>query len=160
MIELRNFLHALYYNLTDYPFFSTFCIYTYVSDRSDLHMTDSLLIAVHAFTCHILMSFSGDEMLLLRYVNLSICFRDPPFSMEMSPLGFWLKHMYSILTALTWRPVPPVAFSRLNSRGQSILQYGCTTWMLTKHIEKKFDSNCTRMLQAVMNKSWKQHPTK
>ena len=26
----------------------------------------------------------------------------------------------------------------------SILQYGCTTWTLTKHIEKKLDGNCTR----------------
>ena len=38
--------------------------------------------------------------------------------------------------------------------------YGCTTWTLTKHIEKKFDRNCTRMQWAVMNKSWKRHPTK
>ena len=42
----------------------------------------------------------------------------------------------------------------------SILLYGCTTWMLTKRIEKKLDSNCTRMLQAILNKSWNQHPTK
>ena len=37
----------------------------------------------------------------------------------------------------------------------SILLYGCTTWMLTKCMEKKQDSNCTRMLQAILNKSWK-----
>ena len=42
----------------------------------------------------------------------------------------------------------------------SILLYECTTWMLTKRMEKKLDGNCTRILQAVMNKSWKQHPTK
>ena len=33
-------------------------------------------------------------------------------------------------------------------------------WTLTKHIEKKLDRNCTRMLQAILNKTWKQHPTK
>ena len=38
--------------------------------------------------------------------------------------------------------------------------YAFTTWMLTKHIEKKLDSNSTRMLQVILNKSWKQHPTK
>ena len=27
-----------------------------------------------------------------------------------------------------------------------ILLYGCTTWMLTEHVEKKLDGNCTRML--------------
>ena len=42
----------------------------------------------------------------------------------------------------------------------SILLYGCTTWTLTKCIEKKLDKNCKRMLQTILNKSWKQHPTK
>ena len=42
----------------------------------------------------------------------------------------------------------------------SILLYGCTTWTLTKSLEKKLDSNYTRMLQAILNKSWRQHPTK
>ena len=35
-----------------------------------------------------------------------------------------------------------------------------TTSMLTKPIKKKLDGNYTRMLHAVLNKSWKQHPTK
>ena len=42
----------------------------------------------------------------------------------------------------------------------SILLYGCTTWTLTKHIEKKLEGNYTRMLRAILNKSWQQHPTK
>ena len=42
----------------------------------------------------------------------------------------------------------------------SILLYGCTTWTLTKCMEKKLDSNYTRMLQAILNKSWRQHLTK
>ena len=33
-------------------------------------------------------------------------------------------------------------------------------WMLTKRLEKKLDSNYTRMLWAILNKSWQQHPTK
>ena len=41
-----------------------------------------------------------------------------------------------------------------------ILLYGCTTWMLTKRMEKKLDGNYTRMLRAILNKSWRQHPTK
>ena len=36
----------------------------------------------------------------------------------------------------------------------SILLYGCTTWTLTKRLEKKLDGNCTRMLRAILNKSW------
>ena len=42
----------------------------------------------------------------------------------------------------------------------SVLLNGCTTWTLTKHMEKKLESNCTRMLRAVLNKSWRHHPTK
>ena len=42
----------------------------------------------------------------------------------------------------------------------SILLYGCTTWTLTKRLEKKLDGNYTRMLQAILNKSWQQHPTR
>ena len=42
----------------------------------------------------------------------------------------------------------------------SILLYGCTTRTLTKWLEKKLDSNYTRMLRAILNKSWQQHPTR
>ena len=42
----------------------------------------------------------------------------------------------------------------------SILLYGCTTRTLTKRLEKKLDGNYTRMLRAILNKSWRQHPTK
>ena len=36
----------------------------------------------------------------------------------------------------------------------------CTTWTLTKRLEKKLYSNCTRMQRAILNKFWRQHPTK
>ena len=42
----------------------------------------------------------------------------------------------------------------------SILLYGCTTWTQTKRLEKKLDGNYTRMLRAILNKSWRQHPTR
>ncbi len=41
-----------------------------------------------------------------------------------------------------------------------ILLYGCPTWTLTKRLEKKLDGNYTRILRAILNKSWRQHPTK
>ena len=40
----------------------------------------------------------------------------------------------------------------------SILLYRCTTWTLTKRIEEK--GICKRMVRALLNKSWKQHPMK
>ena len=42
----------------------------------------------------------------------------------------------------------------------SILIYGCTTETLTKRLEKKLESKCTRMLRVILNRSWRQHPTK
>ena len=42
----------------------------------------------------------------------------------------------------------------------SIQLYGCTTWTLAKRLEDKLDGNYTRMLRAILNKSWGQHPTR
>ena len=42
----------------------------------------------------------------------------------------------------------------------SILLYRCTTWTLTKRLEKKLDGNYTRILRAILNRSWQQHPTR
>ena len=38
-----------------------------------------------------------------------------------------------------------------------ILLYRCTTWTLTKQLQKKLHGNYTRMLRAILNKSWRQH---
>ena len=50
--------------------------------------------------------------------------------------------------------------SFFQAAGVLILLYGCTTWTLTKWMEKKLDGNYTRMLRAILNKSWRQHSTK
>ena len=39
----------------------------------------------------------------------------------------------------------------------SILLYERNTWTLTKRMEKKLDGNYTRMLRAILNKSWMQN---
>ena len=41
-----------------------------------------------------------------------------------------------------------------------ILLYRSTTWTQTKWVEKKLDGNYTRMLRAILNNSWRQHPTR
>ena len=41
----------------------------------------------------------------------------------------------------------------------SILLDGCSTWTLTKRLEKKLDGNYTRMLRVILNKSRRHHPT-
>ena len=42
----------------------------------------------------------------------------------------------------------------------SILLYGSITWTLPKRQEKKLDGNYTRILRAILNESWQQHPTR
>ena len=42
----------------------------------------------------------------------------------------------------------------------SSLLYRCTTWTPTKWMEKKLNGNYTRMLWAILNKSWRQRLTK
>ena len=54
-----------------------------LSVRSDFHMIDNLSIAVHAF---VLTSFSVEEILLPKLVYLCTSFREPSFSVNMSPL--------------------------------------------------------------------------
>ena len=43
---------------------------------------------------------------------------------------------------------------------KSILLYGCATWTLIKRLEKKLDGNYTIMLRGILNKFWRQHPTR
>ena len=42
----------------------------------------------------------------------------------------------------------------------SVLLNGCSRWSLMKHLEKRLYGNYTKILHAILNKSWKQHPKK
>ena len=70
-------------------------------------MANSLLIAVHAFTSRVLMSFSVNETLLPRQVNLSTSFREPPFSVEM--LVSLIKAHIFCFVSVQLLPVPDYA---------------------------------------------------
>ena len=43
---------------------------------------------------------------------------------------------------------------------ESVLLYGSTTWTHTKQQEAALDGTYTRMLRAILNISWKEHPIK
>ena len=62
--------------------------------------------------------------------------------------------------SVIWKSVLTDKISFFQAAVVSILQYGCTTSPLTKRLEKKLDGNYTRMMWAILNKSWRQHPTK
>ena len=51
--------------------------------------------------------------------------------------------------------IDKIKYSFFQAAVVSILLYGCTTWTLTKHMEKKLDGNYIKMLQAILNKSWR-----
>ena len=59
---------------------------------------------------------------------------------------------------LAYSNILPAYINISDAAVTSILLYGCTTWTLTKRLEKKLDGNYTRMLRAILNKSWQQHP--
>ena len=65
-------------------------------------------------------------------------------------------------TAIIWKSdlTDKMKHSFFQAAVVSILLYGCTTWTLTKRLEKKLDGNYTRMLRPISNKSWRQHPTR
>ena len=76
----------------------------------------------------------------------------------------WLTKAWTAIDRLSiiWKSDPTDKMKRsfFQAAVTSILLYGCTTWTLTKRLEKKLDGNYTRMLQAILNMSWMQHPTK
>ena len=80
----------------------------------------------------------------------------PCFVFHNTHLVSWsLFSFFMPLFFFFWRNC--VSFYR---SGLSILLYGCTTWTLTKRLKIKLGGNYTRMLRAILNKSWRQHPTR
>ena len=85
-------------------------------------------------------------------------------SLTEKDINMWLTKAWTAINRLSiiWRSdlTDKMKCSFFQAAVISILLYGCTTWMLTKRLEKKLDGNYTRMLWAILNKSWWQHPTK
>ena len=79
-------------------------------------------------------------------------------------INTWLAKAWTAIDTLSviWKSdlTDKIKCSFFQAAIVSILLYGWTTWTLTQRTEKKLDSIYTRMLQAILNKSWRQHPTK
>ena len=79
-------------------------------------------------------------------------------------IDMWLTKAWTAINRLwvIWKSymTDKIKRSFFQAAVMSILLYGCTTWTLTEWMEKKPDGNYTRMLRAILNKSWRQHPTK
>ena len=79
-----------------------------LSEKSDFHMIDNLSIATHDFAKLMLTSLSVDEILLLRYVNLSNNFKGLSLNDFFS---FKVHELY--LFTFVLRPMRPAAYYRL-----------------------------------------------
>ena len=79
-----------------------------------------------------------------------------PFVIRRLAYHFLIMYNKVIYIYLTWFPLSILSELKMFRRCNA----GCTTWTLTKRLEKKLDGNYTRMLRAILNKSWRQHPTK
>ena len=79
-------------------------------------------------------------------------------------INTWLAKAWAAIDRLSiiWKSylTDNIKHSFFQAAVVSILLYGWITWMLTKRMEKKLDGNYTRILWAILNKSWRQHPTK
>ena len=73
--------------------------------------------------------------------------------------------------AKAWTAIDRLSYASLTYTMKKRMQFlpssscvNCIMWMhhidADKCIKKKLDGNCTRMPWAILNKSWKQHPTK
>ena len=86
---LSGFFSILYFMVHPYSTIDTNATwkksFIILSDISNFHMIDNHSIAIHTFPSCILTSLSVDEILLLKYVNLSTNFRRLPFRMWMAP---------------------------------------------------------------------------
>ena len=92
-------------------FVSVHLLHPYSCNHITTRLKTFQSIAAQVFTQRILTSLSVDEKLLPSYLNLSTDFKGLPFRAEM--VHSRLKHMYSILSAFTWKPMPPATRFRL-----------------------------------------------
>ena len=76
-------------------------------------------------------------------------------------INTWLAKTWTVIDSLSKLDLAgKIKRSLIQAVVVSILLYRCTTWALTKRIEKKLDGYYTKMLRAILNKLWRQHPTK
>ena len=79
-------------------------------------------------------------------------------------INTWLAKAWTAIDRLSviWKSdlTDKIKHSFFQATVMLILPYGCTTWTLIKCMEKELDSNYTRMLWTILNKTWRQHPTK
>ena len=127
-----------------------------------------LCLFVFLFLCILLLGFEIDFFIVFIY-NYCIIYENLPYigaashQPRRTSTHDWRRHgQLSIGSRSYWKSdlTDKMKRSFFQAAVVSILLYGCTTWTLTKRLERRLDGNYTRMLRAVLNKSWRQHPTR
>ena len=110
-----------------------------------------------------------DYIYIYIYINICVCM---DIYIYIYIYGYIYIYIYIYIYVCVWTAINRLSIiwksdltdkmkrSFFQAAVTSILLYGCTTWTQTKRLEKKLDGNYTRMLRAILNKSWKQHPTR
>ena len=85
-------------------------------------------------------------------------------SLTETDISTWLANAWTTSDRLTviWKSELTDKMKRnfFQAAVVSILLYGWSKWTLKKRMEEKLDGNYTRMLHAILNKYWRQHPKK
>ena len=99
----------------------------------------------------------------LKLVN-KFTYRGSSVSSSEKDIDTWLTKAWTPINRLSivWKSdlIDKMKCGFFQAAVVSILLYGCTTWTLRKRLEKKLESNYTRMLRAILNKFWRQNPTR
>ena len=92
-----------------------------------------------------------------KYLGSNIASTDKDIKIKIGKAWSALTNMNAI-----WKSNLPDSIKRefFRSTVETVLLYGSSTWTLTRKQEKTLDGTYTRMLRAVLNVSWKSHPTK
>ena len=125
-------------------FVNTFCSYTIFNEQVLYSRKKYVYIYIYIY----------------KYMRNIIKHNDELFVCVGSVLFYGISTFVGYLSIFTWTLTDKMKRSFFQAAVTSILLYGCTTWTLTKRLEKKLDCNYTRMLRAILNKSWQQHPTR
>ena len=136
-ISIPLFIHSLFYSSFTFSVFSSFP-FIFISD-------------------HFFLSFTFFNIFLIKSFSVS-----PWFSFFTNLGSSASSTEADIDTRLTnaWTAIDKLSVIWKSDLTDKMKPKQCTTWTLTKRLEKKLDSNYTRMLRAILNKSWRQHPTK
>ena len=136
-------------------------MYTYACTYIYAYMYPYLLMCLHICTYVLVTLYTTISTSIMSHLQVCVFFSLFKFPFPFN-LFFFLSPSHCLLVSFIIIIISSDKMKRsfFQAAVVSILLYGCTTWTLTKRLEKKLDGNYTRMLRAILNKSWQQHPTR